>query len=55
MLWEGTSLPFTSALSLQFPVLIILSFPSHKGPLGGADLRFNSPQPETTAEAWTRG
>ena len=24
------------------------SFPSHKGPLGGADLRFNSPQPDTS-------
>jgi len=22
------------------------SFPSHKGPLGGADLRYNSPQPK---------
>ena len=24
------------------------SFPSHTGPLGGADLRFNSPQPDTS-------
>jgi len=24
------------------------SFPSHKGPFGGADLSFNSPQPDTS-------
>jgi len=28
--------------------LKLKSFPSHKGPLGGADLRFNSPQPDTS-------
>ena len=41
-------------LSIYFPNLRqepkkdLKSFPSHKCPLGGADLRFNSPQPDTS-------
>ena len=30
------------------PTKNLKSFPSHKGPQGGADLRFNSPQPDTS-------
>jgi len=33
---------------LPTPNLNLKSFPSHKGPLGGTDLRFNSPQPDTS-------
>jgi len=34
--------------ALNLKNLNLKSFPSHKGPLGGADLRFNSPQPDTS-------
>ena len=33
---------------IHLRLLALKSFPSHKGPLGGADLRFNSPQPDTS-------
>jgi len=40
---------YTVTLHFELPKPKNLKFfPSHKGPLGGADLHFNSPQPDTS-------